>query len=264
MSTLSILADNIRYLRMQIPDLTQGKIAEALFITRDSYAKYETGKATPPLDILLAISRYYHVSTDLLLTVDLRKYQLQEILKLPDNRILLPIQTDAIGENKIEIVPYKASMGYLTGYADPEYIESLQTMSLPFLHNGKYRAFPAEGDSMPPYKDGTYIIGQYVESIADIKVGKTHLLVTRTGFTFKEVESINDDSITVRSKNRFYDSYDIPFVDLWEVWQYAGSFSSQELEVTDFVDQDVKTMLVKVLQEVKELRGIVNKVNIQQ
>ncbi|MGE6397377.1 XRE family transcriptional regulator [Chryseobacterium scophthalmum] len=255
MSTLSILADNIRYLRLkQVPNLSQEKFAEKLLISRESYAKYETAKYTPPLDVLLAISRYYHISTDLLLTVDLRKYKLEEMLSLPDNRILLPIKTDGKGENKIEIVPYKASMGYLTGYSDPEYVENLQTMSLPFLHNGKYRAFPAEGDSMPPYQDGTYIVGKYIESIADIKVGKTHVLVTRSGFTFKRVESINDGSITVRSDNTFYDSYDIPFVDLWEAWQYAGSFSSKEQEIVDFTNEDIKSMLIKLTKEVTELK----------
>lgn len=259
MSTISILADNIRYLRMQqIPELSQQQLAEKLIVTRVSYAKYETAKASPPLDVLLAISRYYHISTDLLLTVDLRKYKLQEMLNLPDNRILLPIKTDSVGENKIEIIPYKASMGYLTGYADPEYIESLQTMSLPFLHNGKYRAFPAEGDSMPPYQDGTYVVGKYIESIADIKVGKTHVLVTRSGFTFKRIESINTDSITVRSDNEFYDSYDILFVDVWEIWQYAGSFSPKEQEIIDFVNQDVKSMLIKMMQEIRELKNKVS------
>lgn len=256
MSTLSILADNIRYLRLKhAPILSQEKIAEKLKISRDSYAKYETAKYTPPLDVLLAISRYYHISTDLLLTVDLRKYKLEEMLNLPDNRILLPIKIDSLGENKIEIIPYKASMGYLSGYADPEYIESLQTMSLPFLHNGKYRAFPAEGDSMPPYQDGTYVIGKYIERISDIKTGKTHVLITKSGFTFKRIESINDNSITVRSDNTFYDSYQIPFGDLWEVWQYAGSFSSKELEIIDFANEDVKSMLIKLMQEVRELRN---------
>lgn len=243
---------------MQIPDLTQGKIAEKLAVTRDSYAKYEMGKTTPPLDVILALSRFFHVSADLLLTVDLRKYKLQEILKLPDNRILLPIKTDSLGENRIEIIPYKASMGYLSGYADPEYIENLQTMSLPFLHNGKYRAFPAEGDSMPPYKDGTYIIGQYVERITDIKVGRTHILITRSGFLFKRIERINETSITVKSDNTFYDNYDISFTDLWEAWQYAGSYSPQELEIIDFANEDVKSMLIQLMQEVRELKDSIS------
>ncbi|WP_343657931.1 LexA family transcriptional regulator [Chryseobacterium sp.] len=259
MSTRSILADNIRYLRMQqIPELSQQQIADRLFVTRVSYAKYETAKASPPLEVLLAISRYYHISTDLLLTVDLRKYKLQEMLNLPDNRILLPIKTDSLGENKIEIIPYKASMGYLSGYADPEYIESLQTMSLPFLHNGKYRAFPAEGDSMPPYQDGTFIVGKYIETISDVKIGKTHVLVTSKGFTFKRIVNISERALTVSSDNVFYDNYDIPLTDVWEIWQFAGSFSSKEQEIPDFHNGDVKGILLKLVAEIKQLKRSLN------
>lgn len=254
MSALSILADNITYLRMQIPKMSQQKFAAQLFITRDAYAKYENGKVNPPLDVLLAISKYYHISTDLLMTVDLRKYKLEEMLNLPDNRILLPIKTDAAGENKIEIIPYKASMGYLAGYADPEYIEGLQTMSLPFLRNGKYRAFPVEGDSMPPYKDGTFIIGEYLENIADLKMGNAYLLVTRTGLTFKRIESINLNTITVKADNDFYDSYDIIFTDLWEAWKYAGSYSPLELKVPETKDEEMKLMLFKLMEDMKELK----------
>lgn len=35
-------------------------------------------------------------------------------------RIVLPIRVDQDGNNEIEIIPQKASMGYLNGYADPE------------------------------------------------------------------------------------------------------------------------------------------------
>ncbi|REC62297.1 XRE family transcriptional regulator [Chryseobacterium pennae] len=251
-----LLAENLRFLRNEL-QVSQQKVADALVITRGRYSKYEDGKTEPPIDILIKISRFYKISVDLLITLDLRKHKLQEILNLPDNRILLPIKTDSTGENQIEIVPYKASMGYLVGYTDPEYIETLKTMSLPFLHNGKYRAFPVEGDSMPPYADGTYIIGKYIESLSDMKIGKTYLLITRNGFVFKRLESINETSITVKSDNTFYDSYYIPFTDLWEAWQYAGSFSSQEQEITDFADQDVKELLLGLMNEIKELKNVI-------
>lgn len=255
MSLQTFVADNIRYLRMQKTQLSQEKIADAVGITRDRYSKYENGKVALPLEVLLAISRYYHVSIDLLLTVDLRKYKLEEMLSLPDNRILLPIKTDSKGENKIEVVPYKASMGYLMGYNDPEYIETLQTMSLPFLHNGKYRAFPVEGDSMPPYKDGTFIVGKYIENISEMKSGKTYLIMTPSGFVFKRLEKIDKRSITVKSDNNFYDSYEIPFVDLREIWQYAGNFSSSEQEIIDFGSDEVKAILLKLTEEIKELKN---------
>lgn len=198
-----LLADNLRFLRNEL-NASQQTVADALHITRGRYSKYEEGASDPPIDILLKISRYYRVSVDLLISIDLRKYKLEDLLKLPDNRILLPIKTDSKGENKIEIIPFKASMGYLTGYADPEYIETLQTMSFPFLRNGKYRAFPVEGDSMPPHKDGAYIIGKYIESINDIKIGKTYIFLSHEGITYKRLQAIHPTSLEVMADNSFY------------------------------------------------------------
>ncbi|MDR2270450.1 MAG: LexA family transcriptional regulator [Sphingobacterium sp.] len=254
---MSLLSENLRFLRNEIR-ASQQAVADTLLITRARYSKYEEGASEPPIEILLRIARYYRVSMDLLVTIDLRKYNLNEILKLPDNRILLPIKTDGKGENKIEIIPYKASMGYLMGYSDPEYIENLQTMSLPFLHNGKYRAFPVEGDSMPPYQDGTYIIGQYLESISDMKAEKTYLLITRQGFLFKRLESINSESITVKSDNPFYDNLEIPFHDLNEIWQFAGSFTGQEQEIINYADQNIMKILLGLTKDIQELKKSVN------
>jgi len=247
-----ILAENLRYLRAQ-KGLSQQHLADDLLITRGRYAKYEDAASEPPLEILLKISRYYHISADLLLTVRLNKYALTEILQLPDNRILLPVIVDSTGENKIEIIPYKASMGYINGYADPEYIESLQYMVLPFLRNGKYRAFPAEGDSMPPFKDGTYIIGDYVESIRDIKAGKTYLIVLQSGFVYKQVEQINKDSITVKSKNSFFEAYEIQFHDILEVWKFVNAITDEH-ELIDLTDNVVKEMFLSLKEDMKKMQ----------
>lgn len=247
-----VLAENLRYLRAQ-KALSQQQVADDLMITRGRYAKYEDAASEPPLEILLKISKYYHISTDLLLTVPFNKYTLTEILQLPDNRILLPIIVDSMGDNKIEIIPYKASMGYINGYADPDYIESLHYMSLPFLRNGKYRAFPAEGDSMPPFKDGTYIIGNYVESIQDIKAGKTYLLVLQGGFVYKQVEQINKDSITVKSKNSFFEAYDIQFHDILEVWKFVNAITDEH-ELIDLTDNVVKEMFLSLKEDMKKMQ----------
>jgi transcriptional regulator with XRE-family HTH domain len=53
-----------------------------------------------------------------------------------------------------EFVPVKARAGYLVGYADPEFLETLPkyTATVSHMPKGKYRYFEAEGDSM---NDGT-------------------------------------------------------------------------------------------------------------
>lgn len=254
---MSILSENIRYLRNQL-GYSQQKVADDLIITRGRYAKYEDDATEPPIEILLKISRYYHVSIDLLVSVDLRKIPLKEILELPDNRILLPIKVDNRGENKIEIIPHKASMGYLNGYADPEYIESLQTISLPFLKGGKYRAFPADGASMPPHKDNAYIIGKYIENLADMRTGKTYVFLTRSeGITYKRLLKINEETLEVSADNVFYKSYEIHLSDILEIWQYASSIATQEFSKDDFQLDNIAIirMLQELKDELRELKG---------
>src|ERR1051326_4522540 len=128
---MSIFSENIRLLRGK-KGYSQQKVADDLIITRARLSKYEEGKSEPPLDVLKRISQYFHVSIDILISVNLRKTSLDSLLKMDDNRILLPITVDKQGKDFIEIVPHKAKAGYLNGYRDPEFIESLQQMHLPF------------------------------------------------------------------------------------------------------------------------------------
>ena len=251
---MSIFSENIRLLRDR-QNLTQQKIADDLKITRGRYVKYEDGSSEPPLDLLLKIAKYFNVSIDILLSVDIRKYPLEQMVKISENKILVPVAVDSKGENKIEIIPAKASMGYLNGYQDPDYIEGLQTLSLPFLRNGKFRAFPAGGDSMPPYKDGTYIVGKYVENIADLKTDRTYIFVTANdGIVYKRFQFHEGNSICVKSDNNFYEPFKIPLPEIFEIWEFACSISTQEYEPENVEVRDVKEMFLSLKEEISLLR----------
>ncbi|KIC61631.1 XRE family transcriptional regulator, partial [Chryseobacterium taiwanense] len=224
------------------------------------YSKYEDGRSEAPYELLIRISKYFNLSIDLLLTVDIRKYPLEDILKLPDNRIVLPVVVDQLGNNSIEIVPQKASMGYLSGYSDPEYIESLQRISLPFLTNGKYRAFPAQGDSMPPFKDGSYIIGKYLENINDLKPNKSYVFVTlNDGISYKRLTSRNKKSITITADNSFYKPYEIPLGEIVEIWQYASGIFPQDFEPDNFENYNLKDMFLVLRKDIELLNDKLSK-----
>ncbi|WP_297984961.1 helix-turn-helix domain-containing protein [uncultured Chryseobacterium sp.] len=250
---MSVLADNMRYLRAKL-NLSQQKVADSLLITRGRYAKYEDGASEPPIMMLMKISKYYKISIDLLVSVDVRKYSLDEIIKLPDNRIVLPIKVDSYGENKIEIIPHRAQMGYLSGYSDPEYIEGLQTISLPFLRNGKYRAFPASGDSMPPYNDGTFIVGKYIENKDDLKTGKTYIFITRNdGIVYKRYAQKGKAGSIVSSDNQFYAPYEIEWDNVLEIWEFACSINTEEIEPVSFEYRNIKSMFEELRKEIKSI-----------
>jgi transcriptional regulator with XRE-family HTH domain len=248
---MSIFSDNLRYLRVK-NGLTQQKIADELSIPRDRYSKYE-GTTDPPLDCLQKISRYYHVSIDLLLSFDIRRVPYENLIQLEENRILLPITVDSDGENRIELVPEKAQAGYLTGYSDPEFIEALQHISLPFLRNGKYRAFPVTGDSMPPHKSGSFVVGEYVERIGDVVDGKTYILITKSGMTYKRVTK-GKNFLIAKSDNTIYEPYEVKAAEVLEIWRYACSIATQEFEQDDLGVMSVKDVLQGLRHDFSALR----------
>lgn len=252
---MSLFSDNIRHLRIK-KDVSQEIVAESLSVSRDSLAKYEQGRSQPPFEVLVRLSHYYHVSTDLLLTVDIRKVDLEGLIRLEDNRILLPIKTDIQGENIIEIIPQKARAGYTAGYSDPEFIEGLQHISLPFLTNGKFRAFPVSGDSMPPHKEGSFIIGRYVEQLGEVRDGRTYILLTKTeGIVYKRLNRNGQNKLTLRSDNTLYDPYTIKASDVLEIWEYACSIATTEFEPDDLGPQSIRELLQGIQQDVKALKN---------
>lgn len=247
------ISDNLKWLRSK-RELSQQEAADGMKLGLDQYKKYEYGKNTPPAEALLSISRFYHISIDLLLTVDLRKIPIENLLQLEDNRIVLPIMVDNNGGNLIEIVPHKARAGYLTGYADPEFIENLQQITLPFLGHGKYRAFPVSGDSMPPHNEHSFIVGKYVENLGEVRSNKTYILITSSeGITYKRLDKKNNDSLIVASDNIIYSPYEIKLSDILEIWEYVAHIGKDDTKPELQENSDVMSLLLEVKNDIRNL-----------
>lgn len=251
---MSILSDNLRYLRTQ-KNYSQQKIADELNITRGRYAKYEDALSEPPIVILQSIARYFHISIDLLIATDLKVVDMDGILKLDGNRLLLPIRVDRKGENFIEIIPHKAKAGYLSSYGDPEWMEALDHISLPFLKNGIFRAFRIEGDSMPPHRDSSIIIGRYVEDFNSVKDGKTYVLLTTSeGIVYKRVKRSGKTKLLLISDNSFYKPYEVKLSEIHEIWEFAYSMDSKEFEPDDLSNESIKSMFLELKRDIAQLK----------
>ncbi len=48
-------------------DLTQRELAEYLHIKQNTYSQYENGQRQLPIEVLVALARYYGTSTDYIL-----------------------------------------------------------------------------------------------------------------------------------------------------------------------------------------------------
>jgi transcriptional regulator with XRE-family HTH domain len=251
---MSLFSDNIRSLRLN-KKISQEKLAESLLITRGRYVKYEDGTSEAPYEILKKIAHYYHISIDLLLSVDVRKIPMGDLLQLENNRLVLPITVNKEGENLIEVVTQKVKAGYLNGYADPEYIESLQHISLPFLGNGKYRGFPIEGDSMPPHEDGSIVVGRFIEKLGDVKDGRTYILITKNeGMVYKRLNKNKKNTLIVASDNRFYPNYEVKVSDIIEIWEYECNIGRNDSKPDNLEMVSVMDVLLELKREIVELK----------
>ena len=251
------ISDNLKYLRNK-KKLSQQEVADGMKLPVDRYKKYEYGTNTPPAETLLIISRFYHISIDLLLTVDLRKVSIDDLLKLEDNRIVLPITVDRNGENMIEIVTHKAKAGYASGgYADFTFISELDHVYLPWLDkNEKYRTFPVDGDSMPPHNSKSYIIGKYIEKLDDVVDGKTYIVITKNQeMVYKRLNKNGKNTFILNSDNTHYKSYDMKFSDIAEIWEYAGSLERENFRPENYDSNRLEGVIRKLQLDISAIKS---------
>jgi len=183
-------AANLKLLRKQ-NGLSQKELGHKVGVNASRIRDYELGVCEPNLDLLVRLAGAFTISLDDFLTSELKpSFQpvSRSVAPLTTNSRILVVSEGAQGYENIVHVPVKACAGYLNGFADPSFIESLPTYRLPGVRSGTYRSFEIEGDSMLPLLPGTIVVGKYVESWRDIHNNHTYVLVTREeGVVYKRV-----------------------------------------------------------------------------
>jgi len=213
---MAVAGQNLKYLR-KLRGWTQDEFANKLGIKRSLIGAYEEERADPRLEVLEIISDMFKVTLDELLRKDLSVSQGSNYLA--KRRQLKMMSAD---RNIIHFVPVKAAAGYLAGYADSEFIDELNTFTLPMLTGGNYRAFEIIGDSMMPTPSGSIIVGEKVENLDDAKSNLAYIVVSKNeGIVYKRVvksKSIKN-KITLVSDNPAYQPYQVNPHDIMEMWQ---------------------------------------------
>lgn len=239
------ISKNIAHLR-KIKGVSQELMADELGITRSRLSSWEENRASPPIELLIKLSEYFNVSIDSLVKVDLTRVEdLRDLLKIGGNRILFPVMIDHEGNDLIEVVPVKASAGYLKGYADETFIETLPRISLPYAVNGKYRGFPIMGDSMPPLESGSFVIGRFIEELHEVKDGKTYIVLTQTeGLVYKRAENkINTEGkLYLHSDNKTYLPFSVKAEEVQEVWEFVCSLNPTDTPYTDLLYESLQNI----------------------
>jgi transcriptional regulator with XRE-family HTH domain len=240
---MSVAGQNLKYLR-KLRGWTQEEFANKLNIKRSLIGAYEEERADPRIDILEVIGDMFKLSLDELLLKDLSNTGGSYLAKRRQQKMM------SADRNLIHFVPIKAAAGYLAGYADTEFIDELNTFTLPMLSGGNYRAFEIIGDSMLPTPSGSIIVGEKVDTLEDIKNNMAYIVVSRNeGIVYKRVVKNNKakNKLTLVSDNPQYQPYQVNADDVVELWQAQSVIS--KVTVQQRWDVNALANLVNNLQD---------------
>lgn len=138
---------------------------------------------------------------------------------------------DGLSYMNIPVVHIKARCGYLGGYGDESYIDTLPTMPVIVdkTYHGKYRIFEAEGDSMDDGSRSSICDGDKLlcrEVRRDLWLPKLHIkdwyfvIVHRTeGVAIKQITAQDErGNITCHSLNEIFNDYTVNLDDVVEIY----------------------------------------------
>lgn len=249
---MSFAGKNLKYLR-KLRGWTQEDFAAKLKIKRSLLGAYEEERAEPRLEVLEMVSEFFKVSLDELFLKDLTETKSSYIAKRRAQKL-------ASEPTIIQFVPMKAAAGYLNGYADPEFIDELNTFTLPMLAPGEYRAFEILGDSMLPTPSGSIIVGEKIADLEGLKSSNTYIVVSRQeGIVYKRImkNARAKQKLTLVSDNPVFQPYQIDANDVLEVWQAQMILTRANLQQKWDVDQ-LASVVSNLQEQVSSLKKKLN------
>lgn len=232
---MSNQAERLKNLR-QKTNLNQQEVADKIGKSRSRIAIYETqSQVQIPSDVLQKLAQIYNTSAEYILygTVQPAVQTTQPPANGSprvtggDMRILV-VTTDRAGEENAAFVPVKARAGYLVGYGDPEFIQTLPTYSIPGFSEGTYRIFEVEGDSMQEtLRPGDLVVTQFVENWRNLKNDKVYVIVSVDGLIVKRVHNLIDKSggIVIISDNPQFTPDFLHADQVLEIWEVKAMIS---------------------------------------
>lgn len=230
------ISANIKFLRKK-RNLTQQQFADLLGIKRSMIGAYEEDRASPKMDNMKQIANYFGITVDELVSEKITDKWLDERDKKKEkenevkagNLRVLSITVDHNDNENIELVPVKASAGYVNGYSDPEFVKELPKFHLPMLKGGTFRAFEIKGDSMLPIQPGSIVVGEYLDDWKQIKSNETYVVISKNdGIVYKRIitKSKESKSYILKSDNKAYEPYNIDLDEILEIWKAKAYIST--------------------------------------
>ena len=220
---------NIKEIR-QLYNLTQQDFAEALGITRELVNKMEKGK----IGVSKATSALIRQFTQERRSEINSHYEDVELLGVPSHRnSSLPYhlqrreQKNVPASFQVPLVGIKAQAGYIKGYEQVDYMDSLEKYSLPPGVNptgAVWSYFEVDGESMEPtFFAGDVILASMLphEDWQDVKNFAVYVILTHDQLVVKRVYKKNENEWVLLSDNEAAAPQKaIPVSSIKQVWTF--------------------------------------------
>ncbi len=264
---MSTQAARLKALR-QKTGLNQQQVADKIGKSRPRIAIYETQpQVRIPADVLQKLAKLYRTTPDYIENGAATPAQphtqtnhaapalAPNAIDYTSGRYVRPVTVavDRFGRERAVLVPLKAQAGYLTGYGDPEFIQGLNTYSIPGCEDGTYRIFEVAGDSMlDTLRPGDLVVARYVEDWRSLKHEELYVIVSTDGIVVKRVRNMLDKArgVMILSDNPVFEPDFVPVTDLVEVW-----------EVKAYISRNLSRKTGDVLQELNAIKSKIEKMH---
>ena len=189
------------------------------------------------------------------------------VVSEPQTGLISPkvITVDTAGNENCLYVPVKARAGYLSGYNDPQFIETLPAYRLPNVNNGTFRIFEVEGHSMfNTFHDKDKAIGRW-DNLKNIKDGRIYVLITKNdGILIKRlINRASEGVIICKSDNNYKGEYPPIVLDIneiLEVWYVTDKWTKQMGEPGEIYSRMIE-MEANIILQAKKLDKLMQQLN---
>ncbi len=112
---------------------------------------------------------------------------------------------------------------------------------------------------MSPMKEGSFVIGSFIEDRTEIISGKTYVLITlNDGMVYKRVYNQIKDNNTLLlvSDNKNYKAFEVSIDEVLELWEFTCSINTQEYTKEELKISSIINMFNDLGVELKALERI--------
>jgi hypothetical protein len=112
---------------------------------------------------------------------------------------------------------------------------------------------------MLPMKEGSFVIGRFIEDRTDIISGRTYVLITlNDGMVYKRVydQIKQSNTLLLVSDNKNYKAFEVSIDEVLELWEFTCSINTQEYTKEELKISSILNMFNDLGVELKALEKI--------